>query len=592
MDTKSQHNHPQFSLEDVIVRVVRPDEVLKWNRLLREHHYLGFKQFAGRGMRYVAEYKGQWLAIAAWQAGAFQCAPRDRWVGWKKECQFKNLHLIGNNTRFLILGKAGQFPNLASYFLCSMTRRLSSDWMEHYGHGLLLGESFVDPRHFDGAMYKASNWEFVGLTRGYARSNGRYKKPHGNQKELYVYSLRKGAREMLRNADSLGDEWKAKRAGTRRCDEELSSLYAALSDIPDFRRGQGRKHRVQCVLAIYILSTLSGNTGTAAATQFGKNLSQKELKILGAWYNKEKQRYEAPSNPTMHRVVKNLDTQKLEAVVSRFTTPQIEISKYLAVDGKRIRGANRNGDNHYEVVTLVDHISGMPLGSLDLRDEGGEIAAVLALLEEVCIDGKVITLDALHTTKNTARAIVETHRADYMFTVKGNSPTAYKRLKALEWESDAAGHFKEKMSKGHGRIEQRSIEVMNAYFRMTDYQHVKQVFRVKRWAKNVKTGKQSIEYAYGITSADTEKASPQQLLEWNRGHWAVESKNHYRRDVTFNEDSSTMRVGSGPANNAVCNNIALAVILGQKRKFESVPEAIRHFSQNREEAFSAIGLSL
>ncbi len=280
-----------------------------------------------------------------------------------------------------------------------------------------------------------------------------------------------------------------KEAGTRRSDEELSSLYEALGDIPDYRRAQGRKHTVQCVLAIYILSALSGNTGTYAAAQFAGNLSQKELALLGAWYNREKQRYEAPSNPTMHRVIRNLDTQKLEAVVSRFTTPQIEVSKAVAVDGKRIRGANRNAEGHYEVVTLVDHVSGVPLGSLDLRDEGAEIAAVLALLEVVCVEGRMITLDALHTTKNTARAIVETHGADYMFTVKGNSPTAYEKLKALEWDRDAAGCFTEKISKGRGRMEQRSIDVMNAHFRMIDYPHAKQVFRVRRWAKNVKTGK-------------------------------------------------------------------------------------------------------
>ncbi len=591
MVIRSQHNHPQFSLRDVIVRAARSDEVPKWNRLMSEHHYLGFKQFAGRGMRYVAEHEGEWLAIAAWQAGAFQCAPRDRWIKWKRDCQFRNLHLIGNNTRFLILGKPGEFPNLASYFLSAMTRRLSSDWMERYGHGLLLAESFVDPGHFDGAMYKASNWRFVGKSKGYARCNGRYTEPHGNRKELYVCPLRKNALSMLRNADALGDEWKAKRTGTRRSDEELSSLYGALSDIPDFRRAQGRKHRAQCVMAIYILSTLSANTGAVAAAQYGEALSQKELALLGAWYNRKKQRYEAPSKSTVHRVINNLDTQKFQDVVSRFCSPQIDISKALAIDGKRIRAANRNGENHYEVVTLVDHVSGMPLGSLDLRDEGGEIAAVLALLEEVCVEGKVITLDALHTTKKTADAIVRTHKADYVFTVKGNSPAAYERLKALNWESGAGGRFTEKMSKGHGRIEQRSIEVMNAYFRMIDYPHVKQVFRVKRWAKNVKTGKESTEYAYAITSADTKKASPQQLLEWNRGHWAVESKNHHRRDVTFGEDACAMRAGSAPANNAVCNNIALAVILRQKRNFQSVAEALRHFSQNRAEAFSAIGLS-
>ena len=551
-----------------------------------ENHYLGFKQFAGRSLRYVAEHEGKWLAVAGWQAGAFKCRPRDLWVGWKKECQFANLHLIGNNTRFLILGNKGQFPNLASYFLSSMTRRLSEDWMERYGHGLLLAESFVDPRHFDGAMYKASNWEFAGLTRGYARSNGTYKKPHGNPKELYVCELRKGAREMLRNADALGEEWKAKRAATRRSDEELRSLYEELSRVSDFRRAQAKRHSVACVLSIYILSFLCGMRGPVAAAQFAQNLSQKELEILGGWYNRKKQRYQPPSQTTMHRVTSNLDTQEFQHVLARYCSPRVRFGEAVAIDGKRIRGANRNGENHYEVVTLVEHGSGMPLGSLDLRDEGAEIAAVFALLEEVRVEGRVITLDALHTTAKMAQTIAESHGADFMFTVKGNSPLVYERLSSLEWERDAMGSYTEKANKDHGRIEQRSIEVMNAYFRMIDYPHVKQVFRVKRWAKNVKTGEESTEYAYGITSVDDKRATPEQLLSWNRGHWAVETKNHYIRDVTFGEDGCRSRVRSAPANNAVCANIALAVIFG--RGFRTAPEAIRHFVLNREDAFEAL----
>ena len=160
-------------------------------------------------------------------------------------------------------------------------------------------------------------------------------------------------------------------------------------------------------------------------------------------------------------MVKNLDTRKFQSVVSRFTTPRMEFAKAVAIDGERIRGANRKGENHYEVATLIDHVSGMPLASLDLRDEGGEVAAVLALLEEVEVEGKVITLDALHTTKKTASVIVRTHKADYMFTVKGNSSSAYERLKAFDWENDSTGRFTEKISKGHGRMEQSSIEIVS-----------------------------------------------------------------------------------------------------------------------------------
>ena len=78
------------------------------------HHYLGFRQFAGRGLHHVALWRGWWLALIGWQSGAFKRAPRDRWVGWHRSVQFRRLHLIGNNTRFVILPEAWGIANLAS----------------------------------------------------------------------------------------------------------------------------------------------------------------------------------------------------------------------------------------------------------------------------------------------------------------------------------------------------------------------------------------------------------------------------------------------------------------------------------------------
>ena len=95
-----------FSLDQVVVRLVRPDERIKWDELMDQHHYLGFKRFAGRGLRYVAEWGGRWIALAGWQAAALKCAPRDRWIGWRGKKMFKRLHLIANNTRFLGAGRA------------------------------------------------------------------------------------------------------------------------------------------------------------------------------------------------------------------------------------------------------------------------------------------------------------------------------------------------------------------------------------------------------------------------------------------------------------------------------------------------------
>ena len=84
---------------------------------MARHHYLGFRQFAGRGLRHVAVWCGHWLALLGWQSGAFKCAPRDRWLGWHRSVQFRRLHLIGNNTRFLILPEAAGIANLASRVL-------------------------------------------------------------------------------------------------------------------------------------------------------------------------------------------------------------------------------------------------------------------------------------------------------------------------------------------------------------------------------------------------------------------------------------------------------------------------------------------
>ena len=174
-----------FTLDEVVVRVARADERVKWDALMDRHHYLGFKRFAGRGLRYVAEWRGRWVALAGWQVAALKCAPRDRWIGWRTKELFRRLHLIANNTRFVVLGERGVFANLASWMMSAMLRRLSDDWQAQYGHPLLVVESFVDPQRFAGTVYTAANWTYVGNSKGYARSNGHYTDPHGKPKRLY-----------------------------------------------------------------------------------------------------------------------------------------------------------------------------------------------------------------------------------------------------------------------------------------------------------------------------------------------------------------------------------------------------------------------
>ncbi len=139
---------PAICLTEVIVRLAKPHERRRRDVLTDRHHNLGFKRFAGRGMRYMFEWRGYWIGLAGWQSGAFKCRPRDRWIGWTRTLQFSRPKLIGNNTRFLALATPGVFPDLASHALAAMTQTLSAEWQAEYGHPLLLAKTFVEPDRF------------------------------------------------------------------------------------------------------------------------------------------------------------------------------------------------------------------------------------------------------------------------------------------------------------------------------------------------------------------------------------------------------------------------------------------------------------
>ncbi|MCE2523801.1 MAG: DUF4338 domain-containing protein [Rhodobacteraceae bacterium] len=162
----------------------------RWDALTDRNHCLGFKRFAGRGLRYVLVWRGHWMGLAGWQSGDFKCRPRDRRIGWSRTLQFSCPHLIGNNNRFLIRAAPDVFPNLASHALAAMTQTLSADRQAEYGHPQLLAETFVDLDRFSGSMYQAAGWSCVGRTKGSARSNGRCNDPHCRKKQMYVRRLR------------------------------------------------------------------------------------------------------------------------------------------------------------------------------------------------------------------------------------------------------------------------------------------------------------------------------------------------------------------------------------------------------------------
>ena len=144
-------------LKGVQIRLLLPEERERFDQLMGEQHYLGNAQLVGEQVRYVTEYQGQWVGLVAWSAGAYRLKLREEWIGWNPSQRKRRLSLVANNSRFLILEGWHQ-PNLASRLMKLCLQRLSQDWADLYGHGVLVAESFVDPQQFLAEVYKlASN---------------------------------------------------------------------------------------------------------------------------------------------------------------------------------------------------------------------------------------------------------------------------------------------------------------------------------------------------------------------------------------------------------------------------------------------------
>ena len=422
-------NPPSDLLRRLEVRPIRPEERGAWDALVAAHHYLGLRSLFGNTLRYVATVEGRWLALLGWQAAALKCAARDAWIGWPRVLHYQRLHLLANNARFLILPDAGHVPNLASRVLALNLRRLSADWQRVHGHPLLLAETFVDPARFTGACYRAANWQVVGTTRGFARHNGRYA-PHGEPKQALLYPLHAHARALL-CAPTLPVCWSTSMSAVALTTAQLQDLQQRLSSVPTRRRPRGLRHREGTVLSIAIAAVLAGRRGYTALAEWAAELTQAQLKRLRARYNPRTQRFEPPSEPTLRRVLQSADVAALDALFRDWLLGLTDADDALAVDGKTLRGAVRTDGTRVHLLSAFLQDQGFTVAQREIPSKTNEIPQIKPLLEPLDLTGRVVTADALHTQRETARFLVEEKQAHYLLTVKKNQPTLYADLCAL-----------------------------------------------------------------------------------------------------------------------------------------------------------------
>jgi hypothetical protein len=199
----TSHTDPGIAIEQpagaltplVLQRVQKKPDSRLWNEYIERYHYLGHKPLPGAQLRYFVYSGEQPVALLGFGAAAWQTAPRDSYIGWSHAQRKKNLHLIVNNARFLILPWV-QSKNLASMILAMAARQLPDDWLAQYHYRPVLMETFVEKQRFEGTCYKAANWRHLGQTKGRGKLG-----PAGKQsvpiKDLWVYPLKRAFRAHL-----------------------------------------------------------------------------------------------------------------------------------------------------------------------------------------------------------------------------------------------------------------------------------------------------------------------------------------------------------------------------------------------------------
>jgi Druantia protein DruA len=178
---------------ELVLELVNRTTSALWNAYIDRYHYLGYTPLPGAQLRYFVRSEGTILALLGFAAAAWKCAPRDDAIGWNATTRKKNLHLVLNNARFLILVKV---QNLASRILALTAKRIVTDWHSRYGYAPVLLETFVDTERFTGTCYKASNWISVGATQGRGKLD-RYHEHKLPVKSVWLYPLRKEFRRCL-----------------------------------------------------------------------------------------------------------------------------------------------------------------------------------------------------------------------------------------------------------------------------------------------------------------------------------------------------------------------------------------------------------
>jgi hypothetical protein len=448
-------------LEAVRVRLIEESERGRFDEELATKHYLKNANAVGRVLRYVAEYRGQWMALMVFSSGAFHIKLRDQWLHWSPRQLKERRHLVAQNARFLVLAAPGQWPNLASRVLKLACERLSRDWQEHFGYPVQVVETFVDPQRFRGTCYKAAGWQRLGPTRGLGRAWRDFYTDTRHPKELWVRVLAQGVLEQIGAvalpaawADPKGPLPPACPVPTLR----LASLWECFrQQMTDARKPKGIRHQLASCLALIALAVAAGCQGPHAIAEFAQSLNQAQRGHLRCRPRAGRPRtYDVPSERTFRRLLAGVNAEELKNVLTGWMqTEDTAPLQVVHVDGKVVKNAQPapprspaqqaaaqepceippelQKPKADKALTLVNfHTTGQRLiDQVAVPQDTNEEAAVAAHWPKMDLAGICVTADAAHTIKANCRQLTQGNGADFFLFLKGNQPLARAKAEQL-----------------------------------------------------------------------------------------------------------------------------------------------------------------
>ena len=354
-----------------------------------------------------------------------------------------------------------------------------------------------------------------------------------------------------------------------------ATIVQLMTHVPDPRHRRGRRHSLAVVLVIAVGAVTAGARSLTGIGEWAHDVGADllhQVQLSGA----------VPSEATIRRVIEALDAgvfSRLCGAWTRLRWRQVDGQPVIAIDGKTVRRATPRGGRAPHLVAAITHDTGLVIGQVAVDAKSNEIPAMRDLLGLMDIRGLVITADAMHTQRDTAEFITSRH-GDYVFTVKLNQPGLRRFLAGLPWLHVPAQRSTER---SHGRTVTRTIKAVEAPAQL-GFPGARQVLQVRRTV--TRQGKRSVEIVYLICSRSMTQAAPATVAAWIRGHWAIEDRLHYVRDVTFDEDRCRVRTGTGAEAMAALRNLAISLL--RLAGHDNIAQATRHTSRDVNRAVKLI----